>query len=126
GTGGAGTDAKIVTAITDPSGGVPVIFQGAAGGATVPSTLIIRQDATISDSESIPQAVQFGDGLVGPAGMSYTLRSDDGEVNLGSATRVARSFLTLTSNGTSTGGVHVSTRITPASLTINSTLASSI
>lgn len=125
GTGGAGTGAVVRAAETAPAGGVPVLITGVAGGASTPTSLVIRQDGTVVDAVSLPRAVQFGDGSTTPAGVVYTIRSDDGAVNLGTATKVAGSDLTLQSFG-ATGGVNVSANLSLLTFTLDSTQASTL
>lgn len=109
GTGGGGT-AAIVDYTTNG-----VIFRGLSGGGTSPTSFTHEQDASITNA-LIALASQFGNG---PAGMNYTLCSNDGSVFITDATKFAGANLTLC--GTGAGDcVEISTDLNVGDLTINS------
>jgi filamentous hemagglutinin family protein len=114
---GDGTGGSDTTATVDYTTNA-VIFRGLSGGATSPTTFVHRQDGTITDV-LIASASQFG---AGPAGIAYTLRSDDGSVNIADGSKVAGSVLTLFANGAGSA-VNFSDDISVDSLTVNSVWA---
>ena len=117
GTGGAGATAS-VNAITNSP-----IFRHVSGGATRPEFFTIRQDAPITDAQ-IPGTASFGGGLL-PQNIS--LRSDDGNLTIGSAAKVAGVDLAVGTNDTLTlgspGNLLAPARLffdlTPSQITIN-------
>lgn len=100
-------------AFVDAVGNGPV-FHGAAGGATSPSTFSIRQDANLGDVLT-PDTAQFASGITN---VLYTLRSDDGVVDVDSAVKVDTSRLVLVS----ATGVNVNTSIAPRAMTVSGPL----
>ena len=85
------------------------VFEGSGGAGTSPSELTQRQDAAIADA-----AAEFGGG---PAGVAYTLQSDQGSVTVATAANVAGSDLTV--NGTGATAVDLIPSLNLASLTAN-------
>ncbi|HRJ49103.1 MAG TPA: hypothetical protein PKU91_01120, partial [Phycisphaerales bacterium] len=83
----AGNDGTGDLTFTAPS------FRGAAGGATSPTTYVHRQDSSILNSQ-IADAAQF-QAATNVQGVNYTLRSDDGAVQLTDVSKVAGSILTI-------------------------------
>lgn len=88
GDGAGGPTAAFVDALTNAPA-----FRGAGGGATSPATYVHRQDASIANSQ-IADAGQF-QAATNVQGVDYTLRSDDGAVQLTDASKVAGSILTI-------------------------------
>ncbi|MDX2115511.1 MAG: filamentous hemagglutinin N-terminal domain-containing protein, partial [Planctomycetota bacterium] len=86
GVAGAGV-AAFVNALT----GTPQ-FRG-PGGAGLPASVMIQQDGSIVDAQTAGGA-QWNGGL-GPAGVNYTLCSDDGSVTLATASKFAGSNVIL-------------------------------
>jgi filamentous hemagglutinin family protein len=82
GDGPAGGNAAVV----NPAN---VTLRGAAGGATRPDTVVVRQDAAITDALD---TAFFGTGI---SGLVYTLQSDAAGVAIVTASRVADTFLTV-------------------------------
>ncbi|MDX2132091.1 MAG: filamentous hemagglutinin N-terminal domain-containing protein [Planctomycetota bacterium] len=107
GTGGVGG------AAVDLTTNAPA-FRALAGGSTSPTTFVHEQDASISNALTA-LAAQFGNG---PAGMSYTLCSNDGSVFITDASKVAGSNLTLCGLGTGGGCVDISTNLALGNLSI--------
>lgn len=102
--GGNATTASVDAVTNAPA------FHAAAGGATSPASFFIRQDADFADA-IIPAAAQFAGGV---AGMSYTLRSDDGSLTIATASKVAGSALLATG----AAGVTIDTDLTLDSLNV--------
>ncbi|MBX3402365.1 MAG: hypothetical protein KF699_03030 [Phycisphaeraceae bacterium] len=94
GTGGAGASASVNVIANSP------FFRSTAGGATSPEFFTIRQDGHITDAQ-IPGPASFGGGLL-PQNIS--LRSDDGDLTIGSAAKVAGVDLSVGTNNTLTLG----------------------
>lgn len=113
GTGGAGTGALV-------SGISNVSFNGAGAIGSAASALdafLLRQDASITDAD-IPLASQFPGGFTTPAPgvFHYTLTSDDGDVTVSTAAKVAGRFLALNAPA---GTVTINDALAPAALRVD-------
>jgi filamentous hemagglutinin family protein len=113
GTAGGGTGALV-------SGISNVSFRGAGAigsAATALDSFLLRQDASITDAD-IPLASQFPGGFTTPAPgvFHYTLTSDDGDVTVSTAAKVAGRFLALNAPA---GTVTINDALAPAALRID-------
>lgn len=109
GTGGSGT-----TSLVDALTNAPT-FRGLAGGSTSPTTFVHEQDADVTNALTAT-AGQFGDT---PAGVDYTLCSNDGSVFITDGSKFAGALLTFCGLGTG-GCVDFGADLSVGSLTVTS------